>query len=573
VSALVLGPLLRWVGQRSATVWVETGAPCTVELTITEPGGGSSTFAERTFQVRGHHYALLVAEGLSPGQTYPFTVALDHERVWPPPDSPFPPSVLRTPLPAAALRFAFGSCRQPVPHEPPWTLPTRADRKGHGVDALVAYARRMLGEPRLEWPDTLLLLGDQLYADDTPPAMREYIAARRDPRTGPRWGLKDFEEYTYLYRLAWQVPIVRWLLSTVPSAMIFDDHDVHDDWNTSEAWVAKMRAKPWWHERIVGALMSYWLYQHIGNLAPDDLADDALFNELKATSGDGGPALEAYAERADREPGPQPTRWSYRREYGATRLVVIDTRGARVLEGGRRDMLDPAEWDWLDRHLTGDIDHLLIATSLPFLLPPAVHDMEAWNEALCAGAWGRPVAWLSEQARQLGDLEHWAAFRTSFERLAGMIAEVAAGERGAAPATITLLSGDVHHAYLAAAEYPPERGVTSRVWQAVCSPLRNPANRGLELANRAANTRLAARVWRRLAATARVPAPPLDWRLTRGPFFDNQIATVELAGRSARLRLERPRTGDAQGTEADEGIMDTVLDEPLAPDDRAHEPA
>ena len=35
---------------------------------------------------------------------------------------------------------------------------------------------------------------------------------------------------------------MRWLLSTVPTAMIFDDHDVIDDWNTSRDWVAKMRA-------------------------------------------------------------------------------------------------------------------------------------------------------------------------------------------------------------------------------------------------------------------------------------------------------------------------------------------
>src|SRR3712207_7788350 len=60
--------------------------------------------------------------------------------------------------------------------------------------------------------------------------------------------------------------LFRSLLSTVPSAMIFDDHDVHDDWNTSAAWVRQVRAKPWWEERIVGAFMSYWVYQHLGNL-------------------------------------------------------------------------------------------------------------------------------------------------------------------------------------------------------------------------------------------------------------------------------------------------------------------
>ena len=53
--------------------------------------------------------------------------------------------------------------------------------------------------------------------------------------------------------------------------MIFDDHDVNDDWNTSETWVRQMRAKPWWEERIIGAFMSYWIYQHLGNLSPQEL--------------------------------------------------------------------------------------------------------------------------------------------------------------------------------------------------------------------------------------------------------------------------------------------------------------
>ena len=45
-----------------------------------------------------------------------------------------------------------------------------------------------------------------------------------------------------LYREAWSQPSIRWLFSTIPSAMIFDDHDVHDDWNTSESWIRDMRA-------------------------------------------------------------------------------------------------------------------------------------------------------------------------------------------------------------------------------------------------------------------------------------------------------------------------------------------
>ena len=51
--------------------------------------------------------------------------------------------------------------------------------------------------------------------------------------------------------------------------MVWDDHEVHDDWNTSASWVAEMRRKPWWEERIAGAIATYWLYQHLGNLSPE----------------------------------------------------------------------------------------------------------------------------------------------------------------------------------------------------------------------------------------------------------------------------------------------------------------
>lgn len=43
-------------------------------------------------------------------------------------------------------------------------------------------------------------------------------------------------EYEGLYRHTWCDPEIRWILSTVPTATIFDDHDIRDDWNTSAAW-------------------------------------------------------------------------------------------------------------------------------------------------------------------------------------------------------------------------------------------------------------------------------------------------------------------------------------------------
>ena len=96
--------------------------------------------------------------------------------------------------------------------------------------------------------------------------------------------------------------------------MIFDDHDVHDDWNTSHDWVADMRATGWWDERIVGGFMTYWLYQHLGNLSPQHLAEDDLYAQLRAAD-DGRALLREFAFRADREVAG--TRWSYCRDFGA----------------------------------------------------------------------------------------------------------------------------------------------------------------------------------------------------------------------------------------------------------------
>ena len=81
-------------------------------------------------------------------------------------------------------------------------------------------------------------------------------------------------------------PTVRWLLSTVPSAMLLDDHDLRDDWNTSLSWRRWVTAQTWWRDRVVGGYGSYWVYQHLGNLSPEQLAGDEVYAHLLATHDD-----------------------------------------------------------------------------------------------------------------------------------------------------------------------------------------------------------------------------------------------------------------------------------------------
>ena len=526
VPNLVLGPLLRYVGESEAVIWLETDAPCEVEVLGTR---------ERTFHVRGHHYALVRCGGLRPGTWHEYEVRLDRARVWP--LDGFPPSAFHTYPKREPLEVVFGSCRVAAPNEPPYSLRKDQDERGREVDSLRTLAQRMRGEPRKRWPDVLLMVGDQVYADEVPPATRSFLEGRRDVSEPPGDCVVDFEEYTRLYRESWSEPAIRWLLSTLSTAMIFDDHDVHDDWNISQRWLDEIRTHHWWRQHILAALASYWIYQHIGNLAPGDHADDELLQRIKDAD-DGWPILERFARAADESTSG--ARWSYRRDLGRTRLVVIDSRAGRVLEEGRRSMLDEEEWQWVGEQFAGDFDHLLVATSLPWLLAPGMHYAEAWSEAVAGGAWGSALAPLGERLRQAADLEHWAAFQESFARLAELVRSVGAGERGSAPASVVVLSGDVHHAYLCEVAFRRDAGVRSHVFQAVCSPYRNPLEQRERRVIRLGTSRGFEVVARTLAAAAGVSQPDVRWRMVGdGPWFDNQLATLRIDGRAIDVRLEK----------------------------------
>jgi hypothetical protein len=542
MAELILGPVLRYVGETEAVVWVETDAACSVELRCQQPGGKPVTGRERTFCVDGHHYALVVVDDLERGQTYEYELALEGERRWPEFAAEFPPSTIRTLAGEGPVRIAFGSCRVALPHHPPYVLSKDDHPDGREFDALYTLAHELWGRPRDTWPDALLLLGDQVYVDEGAPKTREFIRSRRDVTQPPGEQVADFEEYTRLYREAWGDPVIRWLLSTVSTSMVIDDHDVHDDWNISRAWHDEMRQEPWWEQREATALASYWVYQFIGNLSPSALAENSLYQEIRDLD-DGAERLYEFGDQErDRADG---ERWSYCRDLNGSRLIVIDARSGRVLEEGRRAILDEAEWDWLEEHIAGEWNHLLIGTSDPFLLAPGLHFIEAWGEAVVEGAWGSLAAKQGERLRRTLDFDHWPAFRRSFDRLVRLLEEHGSGNHGQAPASIGFLSGDVHHAYLAEASFPRSAEVRVPVWQAVCSPFRNALERHERATIRVGNSKFGRVVARALARAAGVEDPRIRWRFAEGPFYDNQIATLELDGRSASLKLERT-TGDPE---------------------------
>jgi hypothetical protein len=234
---------------------------------------------------------------------------------------------------------------------------------------------------------------------------------------------------------------------------------------------------------------------------------------------------------------------------------MMDSRGGRVLEEGNRSMVDAEEWAWIEDQATGDFDHLLFGTSLPVLLGPGMHHLETTIEAVCAGVWGDGAKGWGERIRRSQDLDHWASFHASFVALTDLIHDLGAGKRGDPPSSITILSGDVHHGYLAEATFHDVK-VKSQIYQAVCSPLRNALPGRKSRLQSVAWTKPAALAGRLFSRSAGFEEEKLSWRLTHdGPWFENHVATLHLDGKHAKITFERAVT-DSSGEPSLEKIYE-----------------
>ena len=115
------------------------------------------------------------------------------------------------------------------------------------------------------------------------------------------------------------------------------------------------------------------------------------------------------------------------------------------------------------------------------------------------------------------------------------------------PATVSVLSGDVHHSYAARAELTAPRSVDrfappcinwcARRCTTTCPVFVKPA------------FRLGWSTWMaglpgRWARRHGVPPLPVTWTNTCGPLFGNTIATLQVDGRGAEVFFEQPRRSD-----------------------------
>ena len=202
-------------------------------------------------------------------------------------------------------------------------------------------------------------------------------------------------------------------------------------------------------------------------------------------------------------------------------------------------------------------DHLILASTLPFLLLPGVHHLEGWDESVSEGAWGRPGKWVGEKLRQALDLEHWAAWRESFAEVTELVREVVTSDDP--PSTVLLLGGDVHCSYTAVATLTDVEHPATAIHQLTMSPFRNDIERVAKAAFTMLNRKGANAAMHGLARLGKVADVGMSWIVEHGVWFDNGVMSIDLAGRGAELSVDHALV------ENGEQVLRHTLDVELAP--------
>jgi hypothetical protein len=241
---------------------------------------------------------------------------------------------------------------------------------------------------------------------------------------------------------------VRRLFAHLPVAMIFDDHDISDDWNLSREWEEVAYGHPF-SKRIIGnALLAYLVNQGWGN-RPEAFDDDLLAGLQQGLDAPGGDAHDACIERLLRFDG-----WHYQWPTSPP-LVVIDSRTHRWRsEKSARRPSGLMDWESLT-----ELQHVLLGREAVVLVSPApVFGVKLIEVIQRLFTWfGRPL---------MVDAENWMAHPGAAQTILDIF------RHPDTPRHFVILSGDVHYSFVYDVELRGhERGPD--IWQICSSGLRN----------------------------------------------------------------------------------------------------
>lgn len=253
---------------------------------------------------------------------------------------------------------------------------------------------------------------------------------------------------------------VRRLLANISTYMIFDDHDVTDDWNISKDWWNRVQRSPRTRRVVSNALAAYWAFQGWGN-APDAFSDgfiDKLEEHLNAKRHDGDVAEEFDVLLWSSSPG----RWGYDVPTSPA-VIAMDTRTCRVLKSHNSppELMNSAALTWLAL----EVEKAALSNTTVCLISPT----PVLGFRFAEGVQGVALSLSKLISGSLAalDYESWVAGYQALETSLSSVPELK---------QLVFLSGDVHYSFARTARMHGD----IKVIQLTSSPLHN-TNPGLEI--------------------------------------------------------------------------------------------
>ncbi|OEE57472.1 hypothetical protein [Enterovibrio norvegicus] len=241
---------------------------------------------------------------------------------------------------------------------------------------------------------------------------------------------------------------VRRLFAHIPTYMIFDDHDITDDFNLTVGWERAVYDSPFAQSIITNGMLGYFFCQGWGN--DPDAFDDNFWRTITRFVAEPTPSTLNDATQLIHHF----ERWHYTLPT-TPKVVVIDTRTRRWRsESSNNKPSGLMDWESLM-----DFQQDVINANAVVVVSPAPMFGVKFIETLqrIVTMCGQPLA---------TDSENWMAHPGSANALLNIF------KHPKTPKNFVILSGDVHYSFAYDIRLRFRKG-SPRIWQITCSGFRN----------------------------------------------------------------------------------------------------
>ncbi|MFA0048261.1 alkaline phosphatase family protein [Vibrio sp. 10N.261.51.F11] len=261
------------------------------------------------------------------------------------------------------------------------------------------------------------------------------------------------------------LPQVQRLFAHIPTYMIFDDHDVTDDWNLTVGWEHAVDQNQFATQVIGNGLAAYWMCQGWGNkpesfdetfieqakqlFVHKDHNETVDANSTHPVSNIEPDKHQAFIEMLSRFEG-----WHYTID-SSPKVIVLDTRTRRWRSESR--MNKPSglmDWEALIefQHQLMNQDKVVIVSAAPMFGVKFIETLQKMATTI-----GKPL---------VIDAENWMAHPGSANTLISIFTHTKT------PTNFVVLSGDVHYSFAYDIKLRYRRN-SPNIYQITCSGIKN----------------------------------------------------------------------------------------------------